>query len=373
MNMRNQVLERFAASPGGTAGKPVAPQARAARPAGGGSPLFLPDLTLWYRWHRERGSFPPGWEGATLPEICRRRELPLWLPVRPWRLEHKGLTVETTKGDDVRETRWRTSRGTLLARWTLGPDGDWWQTDYPATTAEELSGVREIVESIAYLPDPAEAERAAREIGNDGVTALELPMRPLSDLLHSYLGWSEGLLLLWEEPAVIAELAGVLEEKLQGLLGELTSLPGDLYLSPDNLDAQFVSPALFAEHLAPSYRASAAALAGKPLVVHAGGPLRPLLPHLGACGVTAVEGISGPPQGDANLAEAREIAGPGLTLWGGIPQDAVLATADEGVFASALGAALEQARQPGMILGVADRVPPEALPERLEAIRQAGR
>ena len=371
MSARHRVLERFAAGPQAAAGGPTAASAPAASPPAGDSPLFLPDLTLWYRWHRERGSFPPGWEGASLAEVCRRRQLPIWLPVRPWRLEHRGLTVETTRGDEVRETRWHTSRGTLLARWTLGPDGDWWQTDYPATTSEELVGVREIVESIAYLPDPAAAEQTAREVGEDGVSALELPMRPLSELLHSYLGWSEGLLLLWEAPDEIAGLAAVLEEKLQALLGALLALPGDLFLSPDNLDAQFLSPDLFAAHLAPSYRAAASALGDRPLVVHAGGPLRPLLPHLAGCGVAAVEGVSGPPQSDADLAEAREAAGAAFTLWGGIPQDAVLATAQQEAFAAALNSSLEQARGPRMILGIADRVPPEALPERLEAIRKA--
>ena len=363
MSTRTRILERF-----GTAASPAArPSGEAPAPTA----LFLPDLSLWYRWHNERSSFPARWEGRSLPEICRRRGFPIWLPVRPWRLEYRGLEVDTAQSDDVRETRWHTSAGTLLARWTLGPDGDWWQTDYPAVSAEQLPAARQIVDSVVYHPDPEAAERARREVGEDGVVALELPMRPLSDLLHSFLGWSDGLLLLWEQPDTVRELVAVLEEKLQELIAALVALPGDLFLSPDNLDGQFVSPDMFAEHLSPSYQTTAAALKGRPLVVHAGGPLRPLLSQLAGCGVAGVEGISGPPQSDATLSEARELAGAGLALWGGIVQDAVLAATEEEAFQRALDAALDQARQPGMILGVADRVPPEAVPERLEAISRA--
>jgi hypothetical protein len=74
-----------------------------------------------------------------------------------------------------------------------------------------------------------------------------------------------------------------------------------------------------------------------------------------------------------DLEEARKIAGPALGLWGGIPQDAVLATTDAEGFETALAAAAEQARQPGTILGIADRIPPEAMPERLSAVARAAR
>ena len=63
-----------------------------------------------------------------------------------------------------------------------------------------------------------------------------------------------------------------------------------------------------------------------------GGYIRRLLAPLAGAGVDAVQGISGPPQSDATLAEARAIAGPDLWLWGGIPQDALLADFPESDF-----------------------------------------
>ncbi len=128
---------------------------------------------------------------------------------------------------------------------------------------------------------------------------------------------------------------------------------------------------MFDEHLAASYRRTADALhaAGKRLVVHVGGMCRGLLPGLAGAGVDAIEGVCGAPQSDATLAEARALCGPGATLWGGVAQDALLPATDDAAFERAARAALAEARANGpAVVGVADRVPVEAVPERLVAL-----
>jgi hypothetical protein len=177
-------------------------------------------------------------------------------------------------------------------------------------------------------------------------------------------------LLLLNEPEVV-EIIAILESRLQDLVRDIAVLPGQIVLAPDNLDGQFIPPPAFRAHLADSYRATAEALhqGDKYLVVHVGGPVRHILAPLAEAGVNGVEGIAGPPQGDVTLAEAREIAGPALTLWGGIPQDFVHGTHPREEFeAAVLGAAKEARGDSRMILGVADRVPVDADLSRLEAI-----
>src|SRR5208282_4739718 len=200
---------------------------------------------------------------------------------------------------------------------------------------------------------------------------VELPKRPWSELLHSFLGWSEGLMFLLEEPAALREIADMLEEKISRLVSDVAGLPGDIVLSPDNLDGQFVPPESFEENFAPSYAKTARALhdGGKRLVVHVGGPVRGLLPGLARCGVDCVQGISGPPQGDSTLEEARQLVGTGPALWGGVPQDSLLASCGDGVFRAAAEAAFSQASvDPQVIVGVADRVPADALPDRIATL-----
>jgi len=334
-----------------------------------GDPLFLPDLTLWYEWRHSWGTLPERWQGLSLPQVARALGAPVWSVARLWRVETPGVGVTVTEREGERVVRSETSAGTLVARWTLGPDEDWWQTEYPVKTAGDLPAAVELAEARSYVVDAGELPRLAADVGDDGVLALELPRRPYSDLLHEFLGWSEGLTLL-REPAV-REILAVLETKLQGLVEEAAPLQGDAALSPDNLDGQFISPRAFEEHLADSYRRTAEVFhaRGRPIVVHVGGPIRRILAGLAESGVDVVEGVAGPPQGDVSLAEAREIAGPGLTLWGGIPQDLLLDQHDRGAFEAAVAqAAREAAGDRRTILGVADRVPVDADPGRLEAI-----
>jgi hypothetical protein len=332
-------------------------------------PLYLPDLTLWYDWHQGQGTLPEGWQDYSLPQVARALDVPIWLAVRPYRVDTPGVEIVTTERDGERVIRSETSAGTLVARWTLGPDGDWWQTEYPVKRQEDLAAVLEIVEARTYVLDSAAWERWEGVVGEEGVLALEIPRRPYSDLLHEFLGWSEGLLLL-REP-VVQEINAILEAKLQPLVEQVARLPGELVLSPDNLDGQFISPRAFQSYLAESYRRTADALhqGGKRLVVHIGGPVRHLLAPLAEAGVDGLEGIAGPPQSDVSLAEARQAVGPGLTLWGGIPQDFTLDTHERERLEQVVKQAVRDAREDARtILGVADRVPVNADIDRLQAI-----
>jgi hypothetical protein len=334
---------------------------------GGESTFYLPDLTLWYDWHQSRGTLPPAWQGRSLPDVARAMGVPVWLPVRPWQVEHSGVDIVVVEREGERVVRSITSAGELVARWTVGPDGDWWQTEYPVKDSGDLPAALEVVKARSYRLDPAHPVHLKADVGDDGILALEIPRRPYSDLLHEFLGWSEGLMLLYE--AAVQEMLAVLEDKLQPLVQEVAQLAGDLVFSPDNLDGQYISPRMFKKDLSASYLRTAEILRehGKRLVVHVGGPIRHLLAPLAEAGVAGIEGIAGPPQSNATLTEAREIAGEGLVLWGGIPQDFLIDSHDRQAFENAVGQAVQEVRVDGrMILGVADRVPVDAELDRLQ-------
>jgi hypothetical protein len=203
------------------------------------------------------------------------------------------------------------------------------------------------------------------------VVALEIPRRPYSDLLHQFLGWSEGLMLLRE--SLVTDIIAVLESKLQDLISRIAGLPGRIVLSPDNLDGQFVSPRAFRTYMAGSYQATSESLHRheKRLVVHVGGPISRLLALLAGAGVDGLQGIAGPPQSDAPMTEARNLVRPETVLWGGIAQDYLLPTYEQDQFESIVQqAAGEIEGEPHMILGVSDKVPVKAVVERLGYIRE---
>ncbi len=331
-------------------------------------PLFLPNLTLWYDWHAERGTLPNHWRGWTLSQIAGDLGVPAWSTYRPFRVDTGEVTVVKAETTGERVIRYHSPLGTLTERWSLGPDGDWWETEFPVKTPNDLRIAKLMVEQRTYvLLDDGLA--GLRESTDE--VALELPRRPFSQVFLEWLGWSDGLMLFFDAQDLVEEIVDLLEAQVQALVEQVAALPGDLVVSPDNLDAQFISPAFFKRYLANSYRRSADTLhaAGKSLLVGTGGPIRKLIAPLAASGVDGIEGISGPPQSDATLAEARQLAGPAFTLWGGIPQDALLADFDYGQFEQIVAqAAREAASDSRSILGIADRVPIHADLLRLQTI-----
>ena len=334
-------------------------------------PIFVPDLTVWYGHHKRLGSLPEKWANASLPAISRDLGLPIWVVAQPYRVEHPGIEVRSTEDDSSRTVEYECAAGTLTARWILGPDGSWWQTEYPVKTTQDFAAALQIAQARTYVPDDSGLDEVTNEVGDDGVVAIEIPSRPYADLLLEFVGMSEGIILLMDQPPEMGELITVLEEKLQALVKEIAGMAGEVVFAHDNLDAQFVSPPVFRQHYADSYRATADILHGsdKRLLVHAGGPVKPLLKTLVDSGVDAVQGVSGPPQSDATLAEARETVGPSVTLWGGIPQDLALGGHNRDDFEAIVMQTAWKTRADGhVILGIADRVPAEADLERVAAI-----
>jgi len=336
-------------------------------------PLWLPDLGLWHRYHAKRGTLPSGLEGASQAEVCRALGAPVFVAVPAYRLDLEGAEVRAEEAAGERVVTAHTAAGSLVARWMLMPDGEWWQTEYPVKSAEDLPAARALVEARRYVPDTREWARVDAAVGGDGVVALELPRRPFSEVLHTLLGWSDGLMLLMgdERPAIL-EMLEVLEDGAQACVKRIAAGAGVLAYSPDNLDGSFISPRAFSDHLAQSYRRSCECLAagGKRLIVHAGGPASRLLLPLAAAGAAGVEGVSGPPQGDSPLAEARRLATPDLTLWGGIPQDYLLGESAPSDLERVVGEVVDLTRVDGRVLiGVADQVPADAT---IDALRRLG-
>jgi hypothetical protein len=356
MNARDAVLSRF------TGSQKAPPD---------GAPWML-DLSLWYKWHWRRGALPEPWRALTEAQIAGRLGAPAWIIARPWTVAYADVKVTTDERESERIVRYDTPAGSLTARWTLGPDGDWWQVEFPVKDVDDLRAARAVIAARTYTWDATVAENAVAEANDHGIVALELPMRPYSDLLHTMLGWGEGLMLFAGEQApILMEMLALLEGQAEQAALRLAGLPGHVLYAPDNLDGQYISPRVFRNYLQESYKRTVAVArqGGRPLVVHIGGPARRLLPLLAESGVDGVQGIAGPPQGDATLVEARDAAGPNLVLWGGIPQDYLVPLHPHADFEAAVRQAMRvTAGDPRAIIGVADRVSADTDPARLETL-----
>jgi hypothetical protein len=325
-------------------------------------PDLVLDLSLWYSRNSERGSLPARYRNWPLQNIYSDLGLVPWIIKRPWSVNYDGIDYAETRDSSSRTRIWKTPEGILTTRWEPGPDGDWWQTEYPVKDTADLALVDRVIKSMRY-------ELVAELPEGDIDDVIELPMRPYSDLLHTFMGWSEGLMIALEEEELISALVNLMEEKHGCLVQDLLRFPQATFLAPDNLDANFISPGIFSNHMAAGYRKTTESLHGedRTLTVHLGGNTRPLLSTLAACGVDCLEGICSPPQGDASLAEARSLVGAGTLLWGALAQDYLLPSCTEEDFHHACSAAMNEVQADGRaILGVADRVPPDAVFSRIE-------
>jgi hypothetical protein len=333
-------------------------------------PLFMPDLGPWFEWHRRRGTLPEAHREGSLVDIASYLNCPAWMVHTPWQLEYDGIDVTREKSETQRVIKYHTKFGALSEIWSLGPDGDWWQKEYPVKDEDDLDAAGEIVKAMRYRlksSKPTETDSNPRIID-----VIQLPKTPYSDMLHTMLGWSEGLMLMMAEEDRLTELLGIMEEKRRELIQNLVAgFSHSIFLAPDNLDGQFISPTVFEKHLKASYQKTCETLHRRDnqLLVHIGGISRHLLPLLAGSGIDGLAGISGPPQSDATLAEAREATGPDITLWGGIPQDYVMPMVDLSLLIQSVEEAKAFAKIDNRtIIGIADHVPVDAEFSRLKEI-----
>ena len=350
---------------------------------------FLPDLSLWYDWHAGRETLPEGLNGKSLSAAAEALGVRGWIPYAPWRAEFPGLDVSRGKSETEIVRDVRTSKGVLTSRWILGPDGDWWQNEYPVKTADDLEAAYKYCRAKSYHIARETSFSAAGADPENDILAVKLPQQPFSEIIHDLLGFGEGIIILMQEEERIAELTGMLADSyaalLDSLIGHLSGDPagegpgaesGDyreiVFYSPDNLDANFISPNIFDRYLLDGYAKTVDRLhrAEYGLAVHLGGYVKPLLSRLGDIGIDILQGISGPPQSDASLREARELTGAEPLLWGGIPQDFVLPEGNEKNLeecAQIVADACSGDRR--IVAGVSDKVPVEADLEKLKYLR----
>lgn len=325
-------------------------------------PDILLDLSLWYSRNSERGSLPRRYQGWPLQDIFCDLGLSPWIVTRPWSVRYEGIDYSETRNDSSLTRVWKTPEGSLGARWEPGPDGDWWQTEYPVKGTDDVPALVCAIRAMSY-------ELAGDPAGVEVDDVIELPMRPYSELLHTFLGWTEGLMIAMDEEETISDLVDLMEKRYAELLQGLAGFQPTNFLAPDNLDANFISPRIFGASMAAGYRKTTEVLHAhdKRLTVHLGGNSRSLLAPLAACEVDCLEGICGLPQSDASIPEARILAGDIPILWGAIAQDYLLPSCTAEDFHQACSSAMDEVQADGRsILGVADRVPPDAVFARIE-------
>ena len=99
--------------------------------------------------------------------------------------------------------------------------------------------------------------------------------------------------------------------------------------------------------------------------------MRGALRRMAACGVDCIDAATPSPMFSLSTKEAREEAGDGLILSGGIPATVFGGTGSEREFTRAVRGWLETRRRSSrLIIAAGDQVPPDAPRERIESLHR---
>ena len=340
-------------------------------------PIFLPDLTTWYNFHHKNDSLPSEFKGKPLEDICRFLNIPIWNTCKPWRIDSKEVEVSIKADQKEIIKTFKYQHKILTAKWIKGPDGDWWQTEYPVKNADDLKMMESYLKGRTFHMEFDAMIELEKRVNSDGIVIPLLPTRAFSWLMLEILGWTDGLMLLLDEEELIEGLVENCEFQIQQfsqrLIKSLNERGFQIFLSPDNLDGMFISPDHFDQYLKKGYEKISRICRenNSKLIVHGGGPLNRIIKPLTETGVDCISGVSGPPQGDTPIESIRNSIGNETILLGGIPQDYLMDSAENDIFISRLERIIDSCKMDTRsIIGIADHVPLEADMSKLKKIAE---
>jgi len=184
-------------------------------------------------------------------------------------------------------------------------------TDYPV--------IMYIFEHMQFESNYQEYLDKQASIGDAGQYMSEGPDTPLHHLFVNLMGYERTIYALFDYPHEMEKLIGLMYERCCEALEIVVRSPAPVILTPENTNADFETPRLFARYALPYLqRASERCHThGKLHVGHMCGKLKPLLPLLATAGLDGIESLTPPPYSDTYLWEARQ-ALPGVCIIGGV-------------------------------------------------------
>jgi hypothetical protein len=242
---------------------------------------------------------------------------------------------------------------------------------YPVETPEHLRIVRYVYEAARFEPDYDAWHYGDRLTGDQGIHVMAIGRGGISSLLAEWAGVTNLSYLLVDAREEVDRTVAVMLEHNARIVDILCGGPGPLVEFCDNLTGEVVTH-LFRDYQFDFYTEQIRKLhaAGKKTLSHVDGTLKGVLPLMAATGLDAAESVTPMPCGDVAVEDLRELAGPDLILFGGMP-GAMFAppfTADD--IRRQVERIYEHHWEYGkFVLGAADQIPPNA---DMELVRLTG-
>jgi hypothetical protein len=240
-------------------------------------------------------------------------------------------------------------------------------------TIEDFRVMRYVFENARYGRNYEAYVARDRLWGEEGIGfAMGVAsMAPMQKMLSRWAGVETTVTLSQDHPEEFAAAFAAIEQSQEPLVEVLAASPAEVVILPENLASQVVGESFFRRFDMPYYRRIVERLhaAGKIVAIHIDGGLKPCLSLLAPCGFDIAEALTPAPFGDLGVEELRRVAGPDIVIWGGLP-GGIFSPAYSAEFFEKFVVDVLRHADGKFVLGVADQVPPDAVPERIRRVRE---
>lgn len=220
--------------------------------------------------------------------------------------------------------------------------------------------LRYIADSTQTTPTYERYEELKRLAGDQGHPTVLPPRSPVSQMLAEWTGAVNLSYLLADARAEVEQTLQALGRAADGAYAAILGCDTPFVELPDNLTGEVITR-LFERYQFDYYLRRIRPLqeAGKKVGVHLDGTLRGILPLLVKTGLDFIESITPKPTGDVAVEHLRELAGPDVILFGGIPGAMFAPPFTAADLRRQVELIIEHHWESGkFILGAADQVPP---------------
>lgn len=330
------------------------------------------DLSYWRSAHLAFGDLPPVYatdEGYV--QLHRDYQVGFYLAYAACyavRRDEAALRVEQQRTGNTIRTRYLSPSGEMEGEQVYLPEAHttaW--TRYPVQRPEHLAIVRDFYAGEEILPAYDNWTYWQGLTGDQGVQMACIPRGGVSSLLNEWCGVMTLTELLVEARPAVEQTIAVMLARNARIIDVLCESPAPLVEFCDNLSGEIVTN-WFRDYQLDFYVEQNRKLhaAGKRTLTHVDGTLKGILPLVAAAGVDAAEAVTPAPCGDVPVAGLRELAGPDLLLFGGMPGALFSPAFSEDDIRRQVEAVVACHWEEGrFILGSADQVPPDADMDRV--------
>lgn len=342
---------------------------------------FMLDLSHWFYhkhnfpWDLSKSYDKPEYD---LIDYHKKKDVGFYLP-------NLGLFFEVTYPDDVK-ARVSKSEDNKIITWELEtPVGkikrtriweedsySWGIKDWGVKTEDDLRvlGYALANRKFKFLPEKYQAW--VDYIGNQGVCYVGSGYSGIGQLLGYWMGIEGTTFATVDWPDTVMEVVNKINDNNLLLIDVLANSPAKFICMGDNFSSDIQPPHFFDQWSRKYYTEALARLhdRGKKVAVHVDGMLSGAIKMIKDAGADCIDAVTPTPMGDLTPQQCRDEAGDKLILSGGVSPDLWLPNIETLVFKKAVMEWLELKKQnPCLIANAGDQVPPGAVEDRIEIMR----